>query len=81
MEVVEAPVLQLLAEVLDTNPLRQMQLVSPVEAQDGVKVPGRSVKVVFSLGQRVSVTELLQACSKQQPVSFLVVQVNLHIRL
>ena len=83
VEIIEPPVLQLLAEVLNTNlqqscsrlntlppifvsgiyPLGEMQLVCPIKAKDGVKVPGRSVEVVFSLGQGVGVTELVQSCN------------------
>jgi hypothetical protein len=38
VKVVQAPVLQLLAEVLDTDACRQVQLVRPVQAQHRVEV-------------------------------------------
>ena len=43
------------------DPLREMQLVRSVEAEDRVEVARRPVKVVFPLGQRVGITQLLQS--------------------
>ena len=80
VEIIKAPVLQLLTEVLNTNlaqshpalltdwlthPLGQVELVSPVETKDGVKVPGRSVKVILSLLKGICVAQFLQSWTKQ----------------
>ena len=42
-----------------THPLGQVELVSPVETKDGVKVPGRSVEVVLPLLKGIGIAELL----------------------
>ena len=54
-----------------THPLGQVQLVGPVQAQDGVEVPGRPVEVVFPLLKRVGVTQLLQTCKQSRAVLLL----------
>ena len=47
-------------------PLSKMQFSRPVEPQDGVKVPGGAVEVVFAAGVGKIVAQLTDSCGEKK---------------
>lgn len=62
VELVDAPVLQVVAEGEHTHLVHQVQLARPVEVEDGAEALGVSVEEVFVVYQRVVVAELCHGC-------------------
>lgn len=66
VQLVDAPVLQVVAEGEHAHLVHQVQLAGAVEVEDGAEALGVAVEEVFVVDERVVVAELCHGCGSNR---------------